>query len=151
LPVNRTAIAAGAATAASDPDFALEVRSGDRVVALTRAQLIGLPQRTHRLPIACVEGWSRDAEWTGPSVRDVLALVDAPAGTSVLVRSMQTRGAFRTSVLPAAFVADDRTLLALKLNGADLELDHGFPCRIIAPNRPGVLQTKWVRSLEART
>ena len=25
------------------------------------------------------------------------------------------------------------------------------PCRIIAPNRPGVLQTKWVRSLEART
>jgi DMSO/TMAO reductase YedYZ molybdopterin-dependent catalytic subunit len=84
-------------------------------------------------------------------VRDVLALVEAPAGASVLVKSMQTRGAFRTSVLPAAFVADDRTLLALKLNGADLELDHGFPCRIIAPNRPGVLQTKWVRSLEART
>ncbi|WP_286216957.1 molybdopterin-dependent oxidoreductase [Paraoerskovia sediminicola] len=23
-------------------------------------------------------------------------------------------------------------------------MDHGFPARIIAPNRPGVLQTKWV-------
>lgn len=150
LPVNRTARAAGAVTAASDPSFALEVRSGGRQMTLTRDQLAELPQRTHRLPIACVEGWSQTAEWTGPAVHDVLALVEAPEGSAVLVRSMQTRGAFRTSVLPAAFVADDRTLLALKLNGEDLSLDHGFPCRIIAPNRPGVLQTKWVRSLEAR-
>jgi DMSO/TMAO reductase YedYZ molybdopterin-dependent catalytic subunit len=137
--------------AASDPSFALEVRSGGRQAMLTRDQLAELPQQTHHLPIACVEGWSQTAEWTGPTVGDVLALVDAPEGSSVLVRSMQTRGAFRTSVLPAAFVADHRTLLALKLNGEDLSLDHGFPCRIIAPNRPGVLQTKWVRSLEART
>ena len=150
LPVNRTARAAGAVVAARDPSFVLDVRSGGRHVTLTRDQLADLPQRTHRLPIACVEGWSRTAEWTGPAVHDVLALVEAPEGSSVLVRSMQTRGAFRTSVLPAAFVADDRTLLALKLNGEDLSLDHGFPCRIIAPNRPGVLQTKWVRSLEAR-
>ena len=151
LPVNRTARAAGAVAAASDPTFALEVRSQGRLVTLTREQLADLPQRTHQLPITCVEGWSQTAEWTGPAVRDVLALVKAPEGSAVLVRSMQTRGAFRTSVLPAAYVADDRTLLALKLNGEDLSLDHGFPCRIIAPNRPGVLQTKWVRSLEART
>jgi hypothetical protein len=151
LPVNRTARAAGAIAPASDPSFALEVRSGGTRVTLTRDQLAELPQRTHRLPIACVEGWSQTAEWTGPAVRDVVALVGAREGSSVLVQSMQTRGAFRTSVLPAAFVADDRTLLALKLNGEDLTLDHGFPCRIIAPNRPGVLQTKWVRSLEART
>jgi hypothetical protein len=151
LPVNRTARAAGAVVAATDPAFELELRFGDRVVSLTREQIAALPQRTHRLPIACVEGWSRDAEWTGPAVRDLLDLVGAPAETSVLVRSMQTRGAFRASVLPADFVADQRTLLALKLNGADLTLDHGFPCRIIAPNRPGVLQTKWVQTLEART
>ena len=150
LPVNRTAKAAGAIGGASDPAFALELRNGDRVVNLTREQLAQLPQRTSRLPIACVEGWSRDAEWSGPAVRDLLQLVKAPDGSAVLVRSMQTRGAFRTSVLPASFAADQRTLLALKLNGEDLTLDHGFPCRIIAPNRPGVLQTKWVRSLEVR-
>ena len=32
-----------------------------------------------------------------------------------------------------------------------LDLDHGYPCRVIAPNRPGVLQTKWVASLEVTT
>jgi DMSO/TMAO reductase YedYZ molybdopterin-dependent catalytic subunit len=36
------------------------------------------------------------------------------------------------------------TLLAYAVNGETLNLDHGFPCRLIAPNRPGVLQTKWV-------
>ena len=148
LPVNRTARAAGAIDGATDPGFALELRHGDRVVRLTRAQLAALPQRTHRLPITCVEGWSRSATWTGVAVRDLLAMVGADAASVVRVRSMQTRGAFSSSELPADFAADPRTLLALQLNGEKLSLDHGFPCRIIAPNRPGVLQTKWVTSLE---
>jgi len=35
-------------------------------------------------------------------------------------------------------------LLAMRVNGEDLALDHGYPLRLIAPNRPGVMQTKWV-------
>ena len=51
-------------------------------------------------------------------------------------------------MLQGNFADDDRTLLALALNGEPLALDHGYPARIIAPNRPGVLQTKWVTRLE---
>lgn len=150
LPVNRTARAAGARETAADPGFVLQVVSGARVVLLTRDQLAGLPQRTHRLPIACVEGWSRNAVWTGVAIRDLTALVGAPAKSAVRVSSMQTRGAFGRSELPADFAADHRSLLALELNGEPLSIDHGYPCRIIAPNRPGVLQTKWVNRLEVR-
>ena len=32
----------------------------------------------------------------------------------------------------------------LRLNGSPLAPDHGYPVRLIAPNRPGVMQTKWV-------
>jgi DMSO/TMAO reductase YedYZ molybdopterin-dependent catalytic subunit len=39
---------------------------------------------------------------------------------------------------------DELTLIALRLHGEPLHLDHGYPCRLIAPNRPGVLQTKWL-------
>ncbi len=46
------------------------------------------------------------------------------------------------------FVASDLTLVALELNGRVLTLDHGFPARIIAPDRPGVLQTKWLSRIE---
>ncbi len=150
LPVNRTAKAAGAAKSAADPTFALEIVVGDNTMSFTRDELAALPQRTHRLPIACVEGWSRNALWTGVSIRDLVVLAGGDPDSTVKVRSMQTIGAFRTSELPADFVRDHRTLLALELNGETLSLDHGYPCRIIAPNRPGVLQTKWVRQLEVR-
>lgn len=150
LPVNRTARAAGATSAALDEDWRLEVEHAGTTTSFSREDLLALPQATHRLPIACVEGWSRSADWTGVPVRDLLDLVGAPRGAAVLVRSLQTRGAFSVSELPAQFVEDRRTMLALDLNGSTLAVDHGFPCRIIAPNRPGVLQTKWVVRLEVR-
>ena len=41
-------------------------------------------------------------------------------------------------------MADSRSLLALRVGGADLALDHGYPARIIVPGLPGVHNTKWV-------
>jgi DMSO/TMAO reductase YedYZ molybdopterin-dependent catalytic subunit len=108
-------------------------------------------QRTVDLPIACVEGWSAQGRWSGVRVADVLARAGAPTGRDVTVTSLQQRGPYIRTVLPAGFADDPRTLLALDLAGEPLALDHGFPCRVIAPNRPGVLQTKWVSSLEVTT
>ena len=64
------------------------------------------------------------------------------------VHSLQEGGAFRVTEISSPFARDPRTLLALQLNGDDLDIDHGFPCRLIAPNRPGVFQTKWVTRIE---
>ncbi|MGJ9414468.1 molybdopterin-dependent oxidoreductase [Aeromicrobium sp. CF4.19] len=150
LPVNRTARQAGVTGTALSDDWRLEVEHRGDVTVLTRDDLLAMGQQTHRLPIACVEGWSRSADWTGVPVRDVLEAAGVPPGLDVVVRSLQTRGAFAASELREHVVADPRTLLALRLNGETLALDHGFPCRLIAPNRPGVLQTKWVTRLEVQ-
>ena len=148
IPINRSAVAAGVVPSATGAAYRLTLAYGDREMVLTRAELAALPQSTETLPIACVEGWSASGEWTGVRMRDLLDLVGAPRDSDVQVRSLQTRYSFGESVLPGHFADDDRTLLALALNGEPLALDHGYPCRVIAPNRPGVLQTKWVRSLE---
>ena len=148
LPVNRSARAAGVTASALRPDYALTVVGPRTSVSLTRDDLLSLPQHTRDLPIACVEGWSASATWTGVRIRDLLDLVDAPAGHDVRVVSLQTRGHFGRTVLPANFAEHADTLLALQLNGSALALDHGYPARLIAPNRPGVLQTKWVSRLE---
>ncbi|MEO6604404.1 MAG: molybdopterin-dependent oxidoreductase [Aeromicrobium sp.] len=148
LPVNRTAKAAGADKTALDPSWTLEITLGDQTTSLTRDQLLAMPQRTHRLPIACVEGWSRSAVWTGVSVVDIIALVGGRPDMDVVVRSLQTTGAFGSSRIVGNVVKDPRTLLALKLNGETLDIDHGYPARLIAPNRPGVFQTKWVNRME---
>lgn len=50
--------------------------------------------------------------------------------------------------MPSSYAHDPLTLLALRVNGEVLDPDHGYPARIIAPNRPGVLQTKWVTRIE---
>ena len=107
-----------------------------------------LPQYEVELPIACVEGWSKSARWTGVRVVDLLERAGAPAHARVQVVSLQLRGGYRVSEMGHEHARDPLTLLALRLNGEELAPDHGYPARLIAPDRPGVLQTKWVGRLE---
>ncbi|WP_230487193.1 molybdopterin-dependent oxidoreductase [Nocardioides anomalus] len=148
LPVTKSAYAARVGAAATSAAYRLELVRGDRTVTLSRDELLALDQQTQELPIACVEGWSASGTWTGVRLRTLLDLVDRPAGSDVHLTSLQESGAFRRSTLPGNFADDDRTTLALLLNGEALALDHGYPARLIAPNRPGVLQTKWVTRIE---
>jgi DMSO/TMAO reductase YedYZ molybdopterin-dependent catalytic subunit len=149
FPVNRSAAAAGTTELADDPGFRLDVVGGAADdVSFTLEELRRMPQRTEVLPISCVEGWSAEATWTGVSVAEVLRRAGRDV-TEVTVRSAQTQGGYRSSELSRAAVDDERCLLALSVNGEDLHPDHGAPLRLIAPNRPGVLQTKWVVRLEA--
>jgi DMSO/TMAO reductase YedYZ molybdopterin-dependent catalytic subunit len=148
IPINKSAVAAGVVDLAKGPDYRLVVERKGLSRSLTVADLADLPQRNVRLPIACVEGWSAVGDWQGIWLGDLLALVSAPPESEVIVHSLQPSGPFRESEVPAKVAADELTLLATGLNGSPLSLDHGFPCRLIAPNRPGVLQTKWVTRIE---
>ena len=144
-PVNRGAANAGVVELARSPAYRLEV-SGRvrRPLSLTVDELLALPAHDTVLPIACVEGWSYSAPWRGVRVRDLLAMAGADPDRTILLESLEPRGAYRTSTLNSGQAADRDTLLATHLDGEPLALDHGFPCRLIAPNRAGVLQTKWV-------
>ncbi|WP_442815288.1 molybdopterin-dependent oxidoreductase [Streptomyces sp. NBC_01766] len=149
LPVNRTAAAAGVLPALSRVrEWRLEV-TGPRPFSLDLAALRELEQHAVVLPIACVEGWSRSAHWSGVRIRDLRERAGAPPGTRLRVVSLERHGAYRVMEMGSDYADDPLTLLALRLDGQVLSPDHGYPARIIAPNRPGVLQTKWVSRLEA--
>ncbi|MFI6423703.1 molybdopterin-dependent oxidoreductase [Promicromonospora sp. NPDC050880] len=148
LAVNKTARGARVEELATDPDWALELVGPAGTSRLSRADLLAMAQHEAVLPIACVEGWSASARWSGVRLRDLATLCGGRPDDPVHVVSLQPAGtSYSTSDLPGSYVAHDDTLLALTLAGEDLHLDHGFPARIIAPNRPGVLQTKWVSRL----
>lgn len=148
LTVNRSARQADVTSLALDPAWTLRLGAEEAGIALTRDDLEALPQRTEVLPISCVEGWTITATWTGVRLSDLLDLAGLPDDETIRLRSMQQRGAFRETTMPAAYARDPRTLVALRLNGETLNLDHGYPARIIAPGRPGVLQTKWLSVIE---
>jgi DMSO/TMAO reductase YedYZ molybdopterin-dependent catalytic subunit len=107
-----------------------------------------LEQHTARLPIACVEGWTTTQEWTGVRLADLARRAGADAPDGALVRSLQQHGPLRIVTLNGPQARHPDALLALKVNGADLSPDHGYPARIIVPGLPGVHNTKWVGSIE---
>jgi DMSO/TMAO reductase YedYZ molybdopterin-dependent catalytic subunit len=145
LPVNRPA--KGAGVGPTGPDYRLVVK-GPKPYELTLAELRAMPQHAATLPITCVEGWSASGHWRGVRLRDLLDRAGAPPGAAVRVTSLEKNGLYKESEVDRAHARDELTLIALELNGEPLALDHGSPARLIAPNRPGVLQTKWVGTLE---
>ena len=128
-------------------DYRLVLGSGARELRLSRAQLLAMEQRTEELPIACVEGWTTTQRWTGVPLTSLAEAVGAADAGELLVESLQARGTFRQVTLTRTQFGNERALLALKVNGADLSLDHGFPARIIVPALPGVHNTKWVAAM----
>jgi hypothetical protein len=150
LPVNRTAAAAKVVESASSSSWSLTVvgPGGSRV--LDYADLKALPQHDVDLPIACVEGWSQMASWRGPRLRDVVDLAGIPSDATIRVTSLED-GPYGLSEVTPEFARDDLTLVALEVNGEVLDLDHGYPARLIAPARPGVRQTKWLSRLEVQS
>ncbi|MBP2708234.1 molybdopterin-dependent oxidoreductase [Microbispora sp. RL4-1S] len=141
LPVNRTAQAAG--VVAPGPDYRLEIGA----LSLSYEDLRRLPQHTVELPIACVEGWSASARWTGVRLGDLARSAGASPDAVLRVESLEPHGGYRTSELRPPHWTDPLTLLALRLDGQTLHIDHGYPVRLIAPNRPGAQQTKWIHRI----
>ena len=146
--VNRTAGGAGVTAAMTGPDYRLALRFEGREVTLTRDELLAMDQHTATLPIACVEGWTTTQKWTGVRLSELARIAGAEGAGTALVRSLQPRGALRLASLRAGQLRDPDVLLALKVNGADLSPDHGYPARIIVPALPGVHNTKWVGGIE---
>jgi DMSO/TMAO reductase YedYZ molybdopterin-dependent catalytic subunit len=147
--VNKTAVSRGIMARDAGPTWRLEL-VGPRRMRLSRADLLAMPLHTYDLPIACVEGWSTEQRWTGVRLADLARLAGATPGRDEVFVESRDRGVFGHVTLSAGQVANRASLLALRVNGADLSLDHGFPARIMVPNAPGVHNTKWVTRLTFR-
>ncbi len=146
--INRTAVAAKIDPALTGERWRLSLGGGPNAVTLTRPMLLAMEQHTADLPIACVEGWSTVQRWTGVRLADLARMAGVAVPASAHVQSLDTSGGFGQARLQSNQVLDPDALLALKVNGADLSADHGFPARIIVPAMPGVHCTKWVRSID---
>jgi len=147
FPVTETAAAAQITPASVGAAWRLDV-VGTRSLQFSREQLLAMPQHTYDLPIACTEGWSTTQRWTGVRLRDLAALAGVNESATVTSSTVQTdlNGGYVVT-LGSEQVADELSLLALRVNGVDLSLDHGYPARVISPAVPGTHCHKWVSKL----
>ena len=145
--INKPAASVGVTADMAGPQYRLHLRGGEEERFLSREELLALEQHTYDLPIACVEGWSTVQRWSGVRLRDLAALAGVPGARELFAESLQGKGTFASTSFSRDQVDAEKSLLALRVNGADLSLDHGFPARIIIPAAPGVHCTKWVNRM----
>lgn len=145
VPVNKTAAQAAVTEELIGADYALTV-NGPKPFSLSLKEIEALTAVDADLPMACVEGWSIGASWRGARLLDVVRRAGGDEHSRVRIMSLQPDGPYRDSWVVAPQLAD--AVLATHINGERLSLDHGYPLRLIAPNRAGVLQTKWISMIE---
>jgi hypothetical protein len=147
FPITHTAATAEVTSAMTGADWRLTV-VGARTISVSREQLLAMVQTVRDITIACTDGWSTTQRWTGVQLAELGRLVNAPEGSILRAVSLETPNGLNAQArFPSSLYTDDRSLLALQVNGVDISLDHGYPARVIVPNVPGDLNTKWVTEL----
>lgn len=123
--------------------------SVDGMVARPRsfslAELEKLPRSNQITLIACEEGWSYIAEWSGVPLSHVLNLVGAlPQARYVVYRSIQPDW---WESIDMADALHRQTILTLGLNGSEIPVPFGGPLRMRVPRQLGYKSVKYVTSL----
>jgi len=105
-----------------------------------------LPQSRQVSDFHCVTTWSRfDNVWEGVKVLDLMKLVKLSAGVRYVI--VHCDGGYTTNLPLDEFIEDD-VMLAHSHDGRDLELDHGWPLRLVVPKLYAWKSAKWVRAIE---
>jgi DMSO/TMAO reductase YedYZ molybdopterin-dependent catalytic subunit len=95
---------------------------------------------TVRATLDCTSGWYAHQDWTGVPVGTLLR--DRDGARSLWVHSVSGYGIR----FPVEEV--DRLFLATGVGGAPLSAGHGYPLRLVAPDRRGFWWVKWVDRIE---
>jgi hypothetical protein len=144
VPVSRTAAEAGVVGSATAADWSLRV-TGPQPYVLGLDDLEALATYQASLPIAAAEGWSVNADWRGLRLLELVVRAGGNASSRVLVRSLQPAG-INSTVIDGSQLAE--AVLATHLNQQRLDLDHGYPLRLVAPNHAELFNTKWLSAIE---
>jgi len=147
-----------AAAAFSGNDFPLTIWAFDEVptidVATWRMQvdgdvvspgaigydeLVGLPSTERDAVLDCTGGWWTEQRWRGVMLADLLVRHGLRASARRVEVVSLTGHAWSFPIAEA-----DRLLIATHVGGETLSPGHGYPARLIAPDRRGFQWIKWV-------
>jgi DMSO/TMAO reductase YedYZ molybdopterin-dependent catalytic subunit len=116
-----------------------------RPASFSLAELQSLPSRSQITHMACEEGWSFIAEWTGVPLSHVLDRVGIlPQAQFVVYFSLDPEW-WDSVDMPDAL--HPQTLITYRMNGAELPVGHGGPLRLRVPRQLGYKNVKYITRL----
>ena len=115
-------------------------------VELTWKEFEDIPKTVVEAPFHCVTQWSRLGNtWEGLPFTELASLVKPkPEANFVMVHCY---GDYSAN-LPLYVLMDGLSLLAHKHDGTLLTPQHGWPLRLVVPQRYGWKSAKWVHAIE---
>ena len=116
-----------------------------RPASFSLAELRSYPSRSQITHLACEEGWSFIAEWTGVPLYHVLETVGIlPQAKYVVYFSIQPRW---WDSVDMADALHPQTLVTYGMNGNDLPAGNGGPLRLRVPRQLGYKSVKYITRL----
>ncbi len=113
--------------------------------AFSLDQLKGYPSRSQITQLACEEGWSYVAEWTGVPLSHVLEVVGVqPEAKYVVYFSIDP---YWWDSIDMGDALHPQTYLAYGMNGGELSVGNGGPLRMRVPRQLGYKSVKFVTHL----
>ena len=110
-----------------------------------------MPQTAEITRHDCVEGWSVIGKWSGVQLATIVAMAQPKTNARYVIFrcfDKDESSAEYYESLDLTQAAHPQTMLALELNGAPIDPDHGAPVRLRIPTQLGYKSAKWVRQIE---
>jgi len=116
-----------------------------RPASLSIAELKSFPSSSQITHLACEEGWSYIAQWTGAPLAHVLDSAGIlPQAKYVVYRSIQSDW---WDSIDMADALHPQTLIAYGMNGGELPVGNGGPLRLRVPRQLGYKNVKYITRL----
>jgi DMSO/TMAO reductase YedYZ molybdopterin-dependent catalytic subunit len=109
------------------------------------AELKSYPSRSQITHLACEEGWSYIAEWTGAPLSHVLEVVGILPQARYVVYTSIEKGWWDS--VDMADALHPQTLVAYGMNGDEIPFGHGGPLRLRVPRQLGYKSVKFITRL----
>ena len=109
------------------------------------AQLKSYPSRSQITQLACEEGWSYIAEWTGVPLSHVLELAGIQPQARYVVYSSIDSNWWES--IDMADALHPQTFLTYGMNGDELPVGNGGPLRMRLPRQLGYKSVKFITNL----
>jgi DMSO/TMAO reductase YedYZ molybdopterin-dependent catalytic subunit len=119
--------------------------TAERPTTFSLAEVKTFPTSSQVTMIGCEEGWTYIAEWTGVPLSYILDRVGALRQTRYVVyRSIQPDW---WESIDMADALHPQTLVAHRMNGAELPIPFGGPLRLRVPRQLGYKSVKYINHL----
>ncbi len=116
-----------------------------RPASFSLAELKSYPSRSQITHLACEEGWSYIAEWTGVPLSHVLDLAGTLKEARYVVYFSIERDWWDS--IDMADAMHPQTLIAYGMNGGELPVANGGPLRLRVPRQLGYKNVKYITRL----